>query len=77
MKKKRNPIIFWLITIFTGGLFGFIWTYLMASDSNALAGEERIKIKKNVTITVGLFSVYLVLFAFNLQQFEVIFRGTG
>ena len=42
----------------------------MASDSNALAGEERIKIKKNVIITVGLFAVYLVLFAFNLQQFE-------
>lgn len=42
----------------------------MASDSNTLAGEERIKIKKNVIITVGLFSVYLVLFAFNLQQFE-------
>jgi len=42
----------------------------MANDSNALEGEERIKIKKNVIITVGLFSVYLVLFAFNLQQFE-------
>lgn len=70
MEKKRNPIIFWLIAIFTGGLFGFIWTYLMASNSNALAGEERIKIKKNVIITVGLFAVYLVLFAFNLLEFE-------
>lgn len=70
MEKNRSPIIFYLITIFTGGLFGVVWTYLMASDANALAGEERIKIRKNVTITLGLFSMYFALWAFNFHQFE-------
>ncbi|HAV13534.1 MAG TPA: hypothetical protein DCX06_08620 [Opitutae bacterium] len=70
MLKKRNPITLWLVMLFTGGIFGIIWIYLLARDSKLLAGEERIKIKKNVLITIGLFVVYAALFALNLQQFE-------
>ena len=42
----------------------------MAIDANSIAGEERIKIKKNVCITVILFVVYLCLFALNFQTFQ-------
>lgn len=42
----------------------------MAIDANSIAGEERIKIKRNVCITVILFAVYLCLFALNFQTFQ-------
>lgn len=48
----------------------------MAIDANEIAGSERIKIKKNVCITVVLFAAYLVLFTLNFQAFQKNFELT-
>ena len=69
MQKKRNPLIHWLLTVLTGSVYGIFWIYKMAIDANSIAGEEKIKIKKNVCITVILFVVYLILFTLNFQTF--------
>ena len=42
----------------------------MAIDANEIAGSEKIRIKKNVCITVILFVAYLVLFTLNFQAFQ-------
>jgi hypothetical protein len=68
MQKKRNPLIHWLLTVFTGSVYGIFWIYKMAIDANVIAGSERIKIKKNVCITIILFVTYLVLFSITMQQ---------
>lgn len=76
MQKKRNPLVHWLLTVLTGSVYGIFWIYKMAIDANEIAGSERIKIKKNVCITVVLFAAYLVLFTLNFQAFQKNFELT-
>ena len=33
--KRRSPILYFILFLVTGGLFGLLWTFLMARDVNA------------------------------------------
>ena len=34
--KRRSPVLYFILFLVTGGLFGLVWTFLMARDVNAV-----------------------------------------
>lgn len=64
----RSPVLHWLLTVFTGGIYAYVWIYRMMGDVNRLCHEERIPVKKLVRGFVPLAAIYPLGFVFAVLQ---------
>jgi len=67
--KKRNTFLFYLLTLLTGGQFGFLWLFLMAHDVEAVQKNQIPQLRFFSVVYPVVYVVYLVVLGYNLYNF--------
>lgn len=60
--KKKSPILVYLLTWITFGVYFFYWIFSMMRDLNSLSDQVKFEVKKNVIMIITILVPYLIIF---------------
>lgn len=67
--KKRNTFIFYILTLLSGGQFGFLWLFLMAHDVEAMQKNHIPRLRFFGAAYTIVYVAYLFVVGYNLYHF--------
>ena len=65
--KIRSPLVSWLLTVMTGGIYLFFWVWLVATELNNAEQKNvfPVKLWRNATVTLYILALVGFLLALN------------
>lgn len=64
--KRRSPLLNYVLTLVSGGQFGLVWLFMMASDVSKLRTNFTPRLPAFSVAYVVLYFVYMVLVGYNM-----------
>ena len=65
---SRSPLIAWLMTIFSGGVYSFFWVARVCSDINHAEGKPIFNLTNWLKTIIILFTVSIITMAIFIQR---------
>lgn len=66
---KRNTTIYYILSLFTGGQFAFLWLFLMAKDVNSVKANYIPRLSLFGLSFMTLYITYMTMFVYLVSQF--------